>query len=253
MQQWVVEVLMPYANRSIALHRLHDSSSIILVLDVWAVHKSEEFRFFLRTHHPRIQLVFVPANCTSKLQVADVALQRPFKEAITKRFNQWAATLVQQGGVAQAVNLSPSLSMANIKPLALGWCVESWMELRDRRQLILDGWKKSCTSLYDVLDPAKRIEAVTAVAKMELDHAHVPEQKEQDAPESESDCSSDDSDSDVGGAGPALTDAESDGLDLAVPLPEPTRRSTRSRAPPRPFGYSLNSQGLHFTSDSDHA
>ena len=79
---------MPYAEACIRKHRLHADAHVILVLDVWSVHKSEEFRLFLRTHHPRIHLVFVPANCTSKLQVADVALQRPFKHAITRRFNE---------------------------------------------------------------------------------------------------------------------------------------------------------------------
>jgi hypothetical protein len=82
MQEWINEVLIPYADRRTAEHNLPSDSHIVLVLDVWAVHKSEEFRRFLRTHHPRIHLVFVPPNCTSKLQVADVILQRPFKHGL---------------------------------------------------------------------------------------------------------------------------------------------------------------------------
>ena len=47
-------------------------------------------------------------------------------------------------------------------------------DLRERRQLILDGWKKCCSSLFNVNDPAKRSEAVLAVAKKTLDEVLVP-------------------------------------------------------------------------------
>jgi hypothetical protein len=87
MQQWVTDVLLPYAERQIVAHKLRSDANIVLLLDVWSVHKGEPFRFFLRTHHPRIHLIFVPANCTSKLQVADVALQRPFKSSISRNFD----------------------------------------------------------------------------------------------------------------------------------------------------------------------
>lgn len=91
MQQWVTKLLLPYAERCIQRFELNSNAHILLVLDCWAVHKSEEFRRWLRTQHPRIHLVFVPANCTSKLQVADVTLQRPFKATIRRCFEQWAA------------------------------------------------------------------------------------------------------------------------------------------------------------------
>jgi hypothetical protein len=145
------------------------------MLDAWAVHKSEEFRMYIRNQHPRIRLVFVPANCTSRLQVADVALQRPFKHGLTTRFNEWAAQEIRSKLVrGEATALASSLSMGILKPLVLQWCVTSWSDLRERRQLILDGWKKCCSSLFNVNDPAKRSEAVLAVAKKTLDEVLVP-------------------------------------------------------------------------------
>jgi len=43
-----------------------------------------------------VHLVFVSVNCTSKLQVADVVLQRPFKHGIKKEFNEWVAQLITE-------------------------------------------------------------------------------------------------------------------------------------------------------------
>ena len=179
MQEYVKEVIMRYAEEKIQEHHLHADAKIILVLDVWAVHKSEEFCMFLRTHYPRIHLVFVPPNCTSKLQVADVVLQRPFKHGITSRFNLWAAKQVKDQITSnQVVGLNDCFKMVSIKPLVLQWCIESWTELKGRKELVLRGWEKCCTSLYNVNDPAKRHEAVVAVAKQELEHSFVPLEEE---------------------------------------------------------------------------
>ena len=130
MQRWIVRVLLPHTERMIELHSLDANAHILLLLDCWAVHKSAEFRGWLQQEHPRIHLVFVPANCTSKLQLADVALQRPFKSSITQSFNAWAsATIAEQIKRGEVVGISAQLGMAALKPLVLQWCIESWKVL----------------------------------------------------------------------------------------------------------------------------
>jgi len=241
MRQYISEVIMPYAEACIRTHRLHADAHIILVLDVWAVHKSEEFRMFLRTQHPRVHLVFVPANCTSKLQVADVSLQRPFKHSITRRFNEWAVRQIkQQIQDGNAVGLAGLLKMATIKPLVLQWCVESWSVLKERRDLIMDAWQKCCVSLFNVMDPAKRIEAVAAVARQELEHTLVPAEEEEQQNSSESD---DEDHSEV--------DAD-DELDLNQPREFGSRKSQRQRTQAATFGYQLDSSAIALTEDSEH-
>jgi hypothetical protein len=225
MQQYVEEIIMPYADRCIQRHHLSSLANIILVLDVWAVHKSEEFRRFLRTKHPRIHLVFVPPNCTSKLQVADVALQRPFKHGITKRFNEWAcAQVVQQIAEGKVSGLAESLKMATIKPLALEWCLESWNNLKDQPSLIVAGWHECCLSLFDVTDPQKRAKALVAVVEKTLEMVHLPTGEEQDA-ESVSEQEEDESD---------------DELDTTKPRVF-GKQGSRHRTPTQQFGYQFAS------------
>ncbi|RYF35862.1 MAG: hypothetical protein EOO38_28535, partial [Cytophagaceae bacterium] len=86
MQRWITRVLLPHSERIIEALSLDSDAHILLLLDAWAVHRSAEFRTWLQREHPRIHLVFVPANCTSKLQLADVALQRPFEHCIKQNF-----------------------------------------------------------------------------------------------------------------------------------------------------------------------
>lgn len=241
MKEYISEIIMPYAETCIRKHRLQADAHIILVLDVWAVHKSDEFRLFLRTHHPRIHLVFVPANCTSKLQVADVALQRPFKHAITRHFNEWAVRQIQEQIHAEnVVGFASLLKMSIIKPLALQWCIDSWTALKERRELITDAWQKCCVSLYNVMDPAKRIEAVHAVARRELEHTHVPEQQESDVESDEDELESDSENDDQ------------DELDITQPTQFGSRRGQRPRTPAATFGYQLDSSAIAMTEDSEH-
>ena len=120
MQRWITKVLLPHSERMIELYELDADAHVLLLLDCWAVHKSAEFRSWLQREHPRIHLVYVPANCTSKLQLADVALQRPFKSCITQNFNEWAATAIAtQIRSGEVTGISAQLGMAALKPLVL--------------------------------------------------------------------------------------------------------------------------------------
>jgi len=237
MRQYITDVLLPYAERCALQHTLPADSHIVLVLDVWSVHKSEEFRFFLRTHFPRIHLVFVPANCTSQLQVADVMLQRPFKHGIRQRFNIWAATVLkEQIDADEIVGLTPFLKMSVIKPLILEWVLGSWTHMKQGADLIKVGWHTCCISLFNVHDVAKRVQVLEEVAKDELDRAFVPEEEEQ------RECSSSSSDDE---------DEKKDELDIMKERQFGARKGTRKRAAAQKFGFQLDSQRIAMTDDSD--
>lgn len=241
MKQFVSEVIMPYATRCIDSHQLRADENIILVLDVWAVHKSAEFRQYLKEQHPRIHLVYVPANCTSKLQVADVALQKPFKSAINAEFDLWAALQIktQLDSHAMVGFCSKSFGTSVIKPNVLEWCVTSWTKLLKNKALVLHGWKVCCTDMYDVNDPVKRIQALEMMVQE-------PEKLKQDEvlagiePDPVLDEESDHED-----------DEDNDQLDTAKNKAEGSRKSTRARKQSAPRGYMLDSEHVHISEDSD--
>jgi hypothetical protein len=240
MKDWITEVLVPYAARAAARHTLPADSHMVLVLDVWAVHKSEEFRKFLRMHHPNIHLVFVPPNCTSRLQVADVVLQRPFKHALRQGFNAWAATIIkEQIQNDELVGLSPYLKMSVIKPYILQWCIDSWTQMQTGhgREYIKTGWHTCCTSLFNVRDPIKRAQVVEAVARGELEGAFVPNQSETASDSSDSEGEEEDEDKDV--------------LDVMKERQYGKRKSQRKRAQPSVSGYLLNSSQIALSEDSE--
>jgi len=242
MQQWVDNLLIPYRERCVRQFELRADAAVILVLDVWAVHTSEEFRMYLRQKHPRIHLVYVPANCTSKLQVADVTLQRPFKAHIRELFNSWAASQIKEqiaAGPEKVVGFAGCFGMAKLKPLVLQWCIDSWQRLSDEKSYVAQGWYKCCISLFDVNDPQKRKMALASVARKELDPHNVPDEAEGDPRDSdveESDHESND---------------EEDELDTSKTTNFGERRSSRPRAPRQRFGGGVNPLQIALTEDSE--
>jgi hypothetical protein len=236
MKQWIRCILIPYKEKCIGEFNLRADAHILLVLDVWAVHKSEEFRLFLRMHYPYVHLVYIPARCTSKLQVADVVLQRPFKSFIRRSFNQWAAERMHEKLKAGLqATFHEYMGMKTLKPLLLQWCVDSFEQLQQNRALIAAGWQRCMSDLYDICDPSKRVEAMAQAARHELELQHIPsleeEEKEEETEEE--------------------TDSSGDELDLSRPLPEAERRSTRQRNTPQRSGYFINSEYVVMTEDSD--
>lgn len=240
MQQWVDFVLLPFVNRKCTELGLPRDSHIILVLDCWAVHLKGEFPSWMADKYPQIHVVYVPANCTSTLQVADVMLQRPFKCGLRRRFNTWAASIIQeQINNNDILGLSPYLKMSQIKPKVLEWCIESWRRLREEngRDLIKFGWHMCVLSLFDVLHADRRAQAVEeALAnKKQLEEAPTEEEPEQEENWDERD-----------------TDDEKDELDIMKSRAQPSRampaRSAKKAGRIQRFGGGVN---LELIDDSE--
>ncbi|GAQ88167.1 hypothetical protein KFL_004060010 [Klebsormidium nitens] len=108
---WFVErVLVPWhAKKCAELGRNALVQKMIWLVDCWKVHKSAEFLGNMAERFPLVKVLFVPANCTGKLQPADVVLQRPFKHRFRQQFNSWQAAEVAaqiEGGMGEIHDLA---------------------------------------------------------------------------------------------------------------------------------------------------
>ncbi|EJD52467.1 hypothetical protein AURDEDRAFT_18204, partial [Auricularia subglabra TFB-10046 SS5] len=65
MQLYVRNILVPYYEAQRILLGLPEDQRYIWLIDLWAVHRSEEFRQWMKQNFPQIILLYIPANCTS--------------------------------------------------------------------------------------------------------------------------------------------------------------------------------------------
>jgi hypothetical protein len=80
--QWVEEIVLFYVREVKLQPGLPDKQCTILYVDCWSVHRSEEFRHWIRATQLLILLIFVPATCTGILHPAEVGLQRVVKHRL---------------------------------------------------------------------------------------------------------------------------------------------------------------------------
>ncbi|KZV59336.1 hypothetical protein PENSPDRAFT_547351, partial [Peniophora sp. CONT] len=64
MRHLVDQVIQPYFDRRIEELGLPATQKCIWQIDAWSVHRSEEFRTWMKKEHKNIILMFVPGGCT---------------------------------------------------------------------------------------------------------------------------------------------------------------------------------------------
>ena len=85
MLQYIDTVLLPYVKNN----RKNPEQKALLILDVFAAHRTEEFIKKLASNN--IEVVFVPACCTDKLQLLDLTLNKDYKDELKACFHNWFA------------------------------------------------------------------------------------------------------------------------------------------------------------------
>ena len=139
-QEFVETILQPYRKQVIAELNLDKDSKLVWLLDSWSVHKSKEFVAWIKETHPNILLIFVPANCTSIYQPADVILQRPFKHGFRKEFNIYTRAMIdKQLEVKDAKDVKLDFHTSTLKPLLCSWLFKAWQHV-NKPEMIKLGW-----------------------------------------------------------------------------------------------------------------
>jgi len=68
MHSFVDKILAPYFQEAKSTLGLPPSQKSLWTINVWSVHRSKEFRLWMRCFHPNIILDFVPGGCTGVAQ-----------------------------------------------------------------------------------------------------------------------------------------------------------------------------------------
>lgn len=128
------------------------------------------------------------------------------------------------------ISIAYSPITAAIKPLVLQWCVDSWNGLRERKQLILDGWDRSCLSMFDITSEHRRNDAVEMAAMKQLDLYSLPDGAEPDGY-------------------PAEASDDDDELDISKPRIIFGKQGTRVRTQHKPFGFQIDPTRIEIDSE----
>lgn len=140
MCQYIDKVLVPYfssTRRHLSLARNHPC---LLILDVFAAHRTESFRRKLVEHDIKVR--YVPGGCTGELQPLDVAINDTFKKRMKDHFSEYYAKKVQDS-LRSNGEIKVDLSTSAIKPLHARWLIKVLRELAQNKEHLQSGFVRA--------------------------------------------------------------------------------------------------------------
>ena len=170
-QRYVQQVLVPNLNRKREELGLPMDFPSIWIIDCWSVHIKNEFLAWMREKYPSIRLLFVPANCTGKMQPCDLAGQRELKGGLRAYGSRYCAVSVREAykvleGLEEEERqqrikdgaLKPDTSLTTLKRYVPDWQVASWERLQAtntyargwRLSKLVEVWGETGQELYEL-------------------------------------------------------------------------------------------------------
>jgi hypothetical protein len=126
-KDFVIHILEPYRQKQAKEMGLEKDAKLIWLLDCWSVHMSKDFTSWVKEKYPQILLIFVPANCTSVLQPANVIIQRPFKHSFKLQFDTYTSQDIgHQLEEKDLKDVKLDTKMTVLKPLLCSWLYQAW-------------------------------------------------------------------------------------------------------------------------------
>ena len=120
---------------------LSESQKALLILDIFRAHRTTEVQQNLSESH--ILLVFVPANCTDRLQPLDLSVNKPFKNELRQHFVEWySSSVAKELKSGKSVNdINIGFQMSVVKPLSANWFISAYDYIHSSPDIICNGFR----------------------------------------------------------------------------------------------------------------
>ena len=151
MLEYITEIIIPY----IESQRLSfgEDQSAVVIMDNFKGQVTSGVNDLLESHN--IHVCLLPPNTTDLLQPMDISVNKPAKDFLKRKFEEWYSGEVtkQLKGVPdiESAEIQPvDMSMAAVKELSAQWLVEKFDYLADNPQFVTRGFRRA--GISDALD-----------------------------------------------------------------------------------------------------
>ncbi|KIK80670.1 hypothetical protein PAXRUDRAFT_15653 [Paxillus rubicundulus Ve08.2h10] len=146
MKEWVEHIFKPYCCYVIEVDPdLDDNQILIVYLNCYPVHMSQEFCSYIFNEYLHVILCFVPASCTGIFQPADVGLNHIIKHHLKQHQTEYLVDLHQKqmdsGLTAEQVKFTTSLPVLRDASVAGIMAVYDFMMGQFGCELVQKSWE----------------------------------------------------------------------------------------------------------------
>ena len=126
----------PILKHWVAVLDLDLSHTALVLFDCFLGQTTAAIQSLLQKNN--IVAVQIPPNCTDKLQLMDVSINKPVKDGMRTRFHTWYASEVQKK-LKDKVKVNVTASV--IKPMSANWVISTRQEIENRPDVAANGFR----------------------------------------------------------------------------------------------------------------
>jgi hypothetical protein len=138
MQSLVKDIIAPYFEEKKEELNLPTSQCSMWMIDCWSVHKSEEFRGWMKKTHSNIIISFVPANMTGLAQPLDVGIQRVLKQSMKRSAHKDIVDecMAHLDSATPDVAFKLDTTLGTLRDRCVGWILNVYHDV-NKKELVL--------------------------------------------------------------------------------------------------------------------
>jgi len=140
MKRYIEKIIIPFVTQKRETLKLEASYSVITIFDGFRGQTTNDIRASLNSHN--IIPMQLPLNCTDKLQPLDISINKPMKDHLKAKFQQWYANEVKKQLETIPVNqVKVDVSLSVVKSPSANWIFSGWQALGQRPDVAINGFK----------------------------------------------------------------------------------------------------------------
>ena len=132
MVEYIETVFLPYVCKKRKELKLPFDHPALAMFDVFKGQCTEAVLSLLENN---IHIVTVPASTTNRLQPLDTSVNKPAKDFLRGKFNEWYAERIVGGGEECIVDLQLSV----VKPISARWMIKFFDYMKANTDIVKNG------------------------------------------------------------------------------------------------------------------
>jgi hypothetical protein len=138
MQSLVNDIIATYFDKKKEELGLPSKQCSLWMIDCWSVHKSKEFRDWMKKTHPTIIISYIPGGCTGVWQPLDVGIQRVLKQSMKRSAHKDIVdeTMTHLDSSIPASAFKLDTTLGTLRDRSVGWIMNAYDDI-NHKDLIL--------------------------------------------------------------------------------------------------------------------
>jgi hypothetical protein len=131
MKSLVNDIIAPYFSEQKKKLGLPETQKSIWQIDVWLVHRSQEFCDWMQKTHPNIILHYVPAGCTGVFQPCNVGIQQIMKHSLKQLCHRDVVNEILEQINDEKPNITVDKTVGVLRDRTVSWLWDAYQTLNE--------------------------------------------------------------------------------------------------------------------------